>query len=123
VLDFPPIIQERDILSTHALLDSEVFSAKDCQDAMRRLIDSKTGYYSYDKLCIELGKGDGLAGKKTMSALIEWGVLDFRPTSKLARDLIPAPQCKVVTATGEPALRAMELIISELDASEKKKDK
>ena len=92
---------------------TDIFKKEDFKIAVRKLVDSKSGYNSYRDLYLELGKGDDDAGKKKVSALIEKNVLHFRPQSQMARDLIPYPSYSVVTATGSPALRAMELIIND----------
>ena len=110
VLDFEPILQEHDMLSDF-VYGTDTFTGKDFQYAVGSLINSKTGYYSYEGLYLELGDGNTDAGKKKVSALIKKNVLHFRPASKMARDLIPYPPYRVVTATGTPALRAMELIL------------
>ena len=92
---------------------TDIFTGEDFKIAVRKLVDSNSGYYSYRDLYLELGNGDVAAGKKKISALIEKNVLHFRPQSLMARDLIPYPSYDVVTATGTPALRAMELIIKD----------
>jgi hypothetical protein len=112
VLDFGPIAQEFGILSV--LADgTDIFTEEDFKIAVGKLVNSKFGYYSYRDLYTELGKGDKDVGKKKVSALIKKNVLHFRPISNMARDLIPNPPYQVVTATGAPALRAMELIVND----------
>jgi uncharacterized protein YjbK len=111
VLDFDAIAQEYGILSL-LQIGTDAFTAQDFKIAAGRLVNSENGYYSYRDLYLELGKGDVDAGKKKISALIERNVLHFRPASKMARDLIPFPNYRVVTATGTPALRAMEIIVN-----------
>ena len=104
VLDFGPIAQEFGILTSIAR-GKYLFSRDDFYSVLNKLIDSKYGYYDYDKLCDEIEV-------EKVSALIEKNVLHFRPISNFARDLIPFPSYKVVTATGTPALRAMELTVN-----------
>ena len=112
VLDFEPILQEYGILSV--LADgTDTFSDEEFKIAVGKLVNSKNDYISYRDLYLELGRGDKAAGKKSISALIEKNVLHFRPSSTMARDLIPHPTYNVVTATGAPALRAMEIIVND----------
>jgi hypothetical protein len=110
VIKFAPVVQEFGILSILKYGCSD-FNKEDFRVAVGRLFNSRHGYYPYEDLFIELGKGDTEVGKKKISALIKRNVLHFRPASDLARDLIPFPDYNVVTATGTPALRAMERII------------
>ena len=56
---------------------------------------------------------DGI-GVDKVSALIRDNVLHYRPSSKLARDLIPPPNCAVVTAPSQPALLAMKHLLERL---------
>lgn len=83
---------------------TNVFSRKDFIAVLTKLTGTKEVYCNYDNLCEEIGD-------EKISALIEKNVLHFRPPSTMARDLIPCPHYNVFTATGAPALRAMELIV------------
>ena len=87
------------------------FTAQDYKIAVSNLVNSKSGFYSFKDLYVELGKGDNDVGKLKIAGLIRENVLHYRPESDFARDLIPFPDYDVVTATGTPALRAMELIV------------
>lgn len=115
VLDFGPISQEYDIL--RALnFKNKGFTKDQFEFAVEKLLDRNHGYYSYKALSFELGDGDEDEGQEIVSALIAENILHFRPTSKMARDLIPYPPYSVVTAISQPALRAMELIMNEKKA-------
>ena len=46
-------------------------------------------------------------------ALIERNILVYRPSSEFSRDLTLAPGQAVLTAEGQPAVRAMEIVLRE----------
>ena len=108
--EFEKLVQEYSSLSRIAH-GTALFSAKDVQYTMSKLVNSETGYYSYNALVNELGEGDMEVGKKKVSGLIAKHVLHSRPPSKMAQDLDPFPDYKVITASGVPGLRAMEILL------------
>ena len=87
--------------------DKNDFTKKELSVVLEKLTRSKYGYLKYDQLCDEIGLPQ-------VSALIQKNVLHHRPVSRFARDLVPFPPDRVVTATGTPALRAMELIVNSM---------
>ena len=64
----------------------EGFTKEELLIAIRRVVESNVGYYSYKKLSEELGGNDSSIGRKKISALIEKNVLHYRPPSPMARD-------------------------------------
>jgi ATPase domain predominantly from Archaea len=105
--------QDFDAVSSEAagldkmMRDSKEYTRKDFKMVLGQLTASPNGYLDYGRL------NDKLRNAKT-SALIRDNVLHYRPPSQFARDLSPVPEDAVVTASSQPALRAMEHLLKRL---------
>ncbi|KAI7954155.1 hypothetical protein MJO28_006702 [Puccinia striiformis f. sp. tritici] len=83
--------------------DPKTYTAAQAIYVARLLADSP-GYLSYRELKKELGI-------KVIEEMTSRNFLHYRPTSTFARDLIPFPLMPVLTASSEPARRAMEYLL------------
>jgi hypothetical protein len=78
------------------------YSPEDFKYTLQQLTASPTGYVDYGSLLDELGE-------PKVSELIRSNILYLRPPSNFAYDI--APDCAVLTASSQPALRAMDLFL------------
>ncbi|KAH9468253.1 hypothetical protein Pst134EA_011878 [Puccinia striiformis f. sp. tritici] len=83
--------------------DPKTYTAAQAIYVARLLADSP-GYLSYRELKKELGI-------EVIEEMISRNFLHYRPISTFARDLIPFPLMPVLTASSEPARRAMEYLL------------
>ena len=91
----------------HDLLGSaSTYSGNEATEVFKELIESPGGYVPYAKLRKKYGD-------KKVREMIARNVLHYRSESMFARDLDPAPTEAVVTPTGQPALRAMEILLEQ----------
>lgn len=86
---------------------SKDYTEEEFKTVLKSLTQSNSGYIEYNPL-VEI------LGEEKVSALIRDNVLHYRPPSELARDLIPPPDCAVVTAPSQPALLAMKHLLTRL---------
>ncbi|POV99731.1 hypothetical protein PSTT_13575 [Puccinia striiformis] len=83
--------------------DPKTYTAAQAIYVARLLADSP-GYLSYRELKKELGI-------EVIEEMISRNFLHYRPISTFAHDLIPFPLMPVLTASSEPARRAMEYLL------------
>ena len=76
-------------------------------EAFSAIVESKCGYVTVRSLNRRIG-----ASK--VQEMIQQNLIYLRPQSTFCSDLQPPPNGDVITATGTHALRAMEMIVSEL---------
>ncbi len=67
-------------------------------------MNSGCGYVSYDTI-------SSIVGSVQVEKMIEQNIIHYRPETDSYTDLQPSPEIAVVTATGTPALRAMEALL------------
>lgn len=108
-LVFPPVCYAYSFLNQYASQGAVGFSGQDFSTAVKKLVNAGTGYYPFEDLLVELGKGNNANGYDIVKALIEKNVLHYRSKPD---DLDPMSHEPVVTAMSQPALRAMELIMA-----------
>mgnify|MGYP006374400379 CR=1 FL=1 len=81
---------------------SQIFSTKQVLEVFKMLTSSKSGYLMYLEVVAHF------KDERVAKEMIHRNILHFR-------DLQPTPQSYVLTASGHPALRAMELLSSNGD--------
>lgn len=91
-------------LQQDLLGSASTYSGKEAVEVFKELVESREGYISCEELREKYGD-------KTIREMVARNVLYYRPKSRFARDLEPAPTEAVITPTGQPALRAMEALL------------
>ena len=71
---------------------------------MSAIVGSGCGYVSYTTLA-------KMVGSVQVSKMIEQNIIHYRPASSFSTDYQPAPSTEIVTASGQHALRAMEVLL------------
>ena len=89
------------------LIRPKIFSKNQVLEVFKMLTSSKSGYLMYQKVIAHF------KDERVVEEMIHRNILHFRPSSDFARDLQPTPDSNIVTASGHPALRAMELLLEE----------
>lgn len=78
------------------------------------ILKSDQNYVPYQDLVFKLGE-------KKVDQMIERSLLYYRPVSgfrnKFIRDILPVPNFGTVTASGVPALLAMQILVDRFQAS------
>ena len=89
------------------LIRPKIFSKNQVLEVFKMLTSSKSGYLMYQEVIAHF------KDERVVEEMIHRNILHFRPSSDFARDLQPTPDSNIVTASGHPALRAMELLLKE----------
>ncbi|KAL5499647.1 hypothetical protein EMCRGX_G011100 [Ephydatia muelleri] len=89
------------------LIRPKIFSTNQVLEVFKMLTSSQSGYLNYEVVTAHFKE------QMVVEEMIHRNILHFRPSSDFARDLQPIPEDDVVTASGHPALRAMELLIKD----------
>ena len=84
--------------------EAKTYSGEEALEVFKMLMSSNSKYLFYKDICSHFGL------PKVEEMLLR-NVLHLRPPSDFARDIQPVPIADIVTAAGQPQLRAMEEII------------
>ena len=88
------------------LIRPKIFSTNQVLEVFKMLTSSQSGYLNYEAVVAHFKE-------MVVEQIIHSNILHFRPSSDFACDLQPIPKYDLVTASGHPALRAMELLIKD----------
>ena len=85
---------------------AKTYSSEEALEVFKMLTFSSSKYLFYCDICSHFGI-------PKVEEMILRNVLHLRPPSDFARDIQPVPTRDIVTAAGQPQLRAMEELIKQ----------
>ena len=83
---------------------AKTYSPEEALEVFKMLTSSSSKYLFYANICSHFGL-------PKVQEMILRNVLHLRPPSDFARDIQPVPTIDIVTAAGQPQLRAMEELL------------
>ncbi len=94
--------------------EGKAYSRAEILDVFSLILQSDNKYVPYQDLVFKLGE-------RKVDQMIERNLLYYRPVSgfrsKFIRDILPVPDFGIVTASGVPALLAMQILLDRFQAS------